>query len=158
MAIGVHNRSHYILVEISVFSGIVVFSSIFWRIFQVNLFLKDKFHVLLVPLLLWKRSNTKWYVFINYNTKNWIWFKKIIQKTVNNSIITVKLCEKKKGVTLNIKCSQISLSMSISIVNNPYWIKIITVIPKTQYYLCTNIFKSHTTKWVTLYIRKKNHP
>ena len=66
--------------------------------------------------------------------QNWIWFKKIIQKTVNNSIITVKLCEKKKGVTLNIKCSQISLSMSISIVNNPYWIKIITVIPKTQYF------------------------
>ena len=149
MAISVHNRSHYILVEISVFSGIVVFSSIFWRIFQVNLFLKDKFHVLLVPLLLWKRSNMSLLIIIQ---KNWIWFKKIIQKTVNNSIITVKLCEKKKGVTLNIKCSQISLSMSISIVNNPYWIKIITVIPKTQYYLCTNIFKSHTTKWVTLYM------
>ena len=57
----------------------------------------------------------------------------------------------KKGVTLNIKCNQILLLMSISIVNKPYSIKLTTLIPKTHYYLCTNIFKSYTTKWVTLY-------
>ena len=45
---------------------------------------------------------------------------------------------------------QKSLLLSISIVNKPYSIKIITLMPKTHYYLCTNIFKSYTTKWVTL--------
>ena len=46
---------------------------------------------------------------------------------------------------------QKSLLLSISIVNKPYSIKIITLMSKTHYYLCTNIVKSYTTKWVTLY-------